>query len=84
MSELMADGEPAALRRHAVLDEDDSAASLAVGQQAAFEALCRERLDFDNVELPAELFDRNRNGVAGGENRRLVGAKRGLVASIVT
>ena len=44
MSELVADREPAALRRYAVLDEDDSATPLAVGQQSAFEALRRERL----------------------------------------
>ena len=52
MPELMADGKPATLRRHSVPDENDAAASFAVGQQAAFEALCRKRLDLDDVELP--------------------------------
>src|SRR4051812_16922753 len=61
MPELMADGEPATLRRNSVPDEDNAAASFAVGQQTAFEALRRERLDLDDIEPSAELLDRDRH-----------------------
>jgi hypothetical protein len=61
MPQLMAHREPATLRRHPFLHQDDAAASLAVGQQTALEALSGERLDFDDVELPAQLLDRHRD-----------------------
>jgi hypothetical protein len=51
--------EPAALPRHPVLQQDDSAAPFAVGQKTALEAFSCERLDFDDVEPSAQFLDRH-------------------------